>query len=242
MKDGVKRYGGYISQSTIYWYLELRFEKPNILPKKKQKKKKVKINKRKEKRKKKEKKIKNKKFLTSKSHRGKGIVKSKFQRSRTPFLSPKNAFNPSLTPPHRTHDPLSPLSPPRAKKPHQPQPSPQPLTYISPPYPTRNSNKPLPPRPRPRPRRHPPLPPPRPRRRRRRRPSQPIRNQKLLRRYERGRGVAVQIDPVARVRLDVGFKGARGREGGCHLGGDGRGSRRGRAVAAAEDEVLACVW
>ena len=78
----------------------------------------------------------------------------------------------------------------------------------------------------------------RPRGRRRRPRSQPVRDQELLRDLVRGRGVAVQVDPVARVGLDVGFKGARGREGARHSGGDRGGGSRRRAVAAAEDEVL----
>ncbi len=53
----------------------------------------------------------------------------------------------------------------------------------------------------------------------------------------------MQIDPMARVGMDVGFKGPRGRERLGHGAGDrhrDRGSRRllRGAVAAAEDEVL----
>ena len=54
----------------------------------------------------------------------------------------------------------------------------------------------------------------------------------------------MQVDRVARVRLDVGVKGRRGRESSDDAAGDrtpqqGRVARR-QAVAAAEDEVLIC--
>ena len=56
----------------------------------------------------------------------------------------------------------------------------------------------------------------------------------------RARGVAVQVDAVARVGLDVGFKGPGGGEGLFDGGGD-RGWLAARgAVAAAEDEVFVC--
>ena len=53
----------------------------------------------------------------------------------------------------------------------------------------------------------------------------------------------MQIDAVARVRLDVGFKGARRREGLCDTAWDGAracesGAAFWGAVAAAEDEVF----
>lgn len=67
-----------------------------------------------------------------------------------------------------------------------------------------------------------------------------MRDQKLLRDPVRIRGVIVQVDTMARVRLDVGIKCPRGREG----RGDGAGDRRRvagrRAIATAEDEVLVC--
>lgn len=74
--------------------------------------------------------------------------------------------------------------------------------------------------------------------------SQTMRDQEFLRDCVSGRGVVVQIDAVARVRLDVCFKGPRCREGLCDCAWDraracdsGAGFRPG-AVAAAEDEVL----
>lgn len=79
--------------------------------------------------------------------------------------------------------------------------------------------------------------------------SQPVPDQEFLRRFVSGRGIVVQVDAVARVRLDVSFKRPRCRKRFPHRARDRRSSgvcepfrpttvRRRHAVAAAEDEVL----
>lgn len=65
-----------------------------------------------------------------------------------------------------------------------------------------------------------------------------MRDEEFLHDSVSARGIIVQVDAVAGVGLDVGFKGARGWECVGDLGWDGHAVRG--AVAAAEDEVLFC--